>query len=239
MTFPPAYPHQPIQPIGDDLFMARGSIRMNPILRISRNMAAVRAKGELTLINPIRLDAAGLRDLDALGQVRHVVRLGAAHGIDDPFYVDRYAAAFWSQEGGTMHPAPRIDHVLSEGGPLPFEGARLFCFRGARFPECAIVLTAGSGVLLTCDAVQTYADFSNSNLPARLALPFVGFSKSTLIGPIWLKAATPAGGTLRDEFARLLELPFDALLAAHGTFLATGAHEAVRNAIAKAFTASP
>ena len=235
MSFPPAYPHQPIERIGNDLFIARGSIRMNPLLRISRNMAIVRSGDELTLINPIRLDDAGLRELDALGAVKHIMRLGGAHGSDDPFYVDRYKPAFWCQEGGTMYREPPIDHVLTEEGPLPFAGARLICFKSASFPECALLLTTDKGVLLTCDSLQTYADFSNSNLPARLLLPFVGFSKSTLIGPIWLKIATPGGGTLRADFERLLELPFDALLAAHGTFLKSGAHAAVQRAIAKAF----
>ena len=214
-SFPPAYPHLPIEPIGDDLFMARGSIQMRSILRLSRNMAIVRSGGELSLINPIRLSESGLRDLDALGRVTHILRLGGAHGSDDPFYVDRYKASFWCQEGGTRYRAPAIDHVLTDGG--------------------ALVLTAGKGVLLTCDAVQTYADFSNSNLLARLLLPFLGFTKTTLIGPIWLKAATPAGGSLRGDFERLLTLPFDALLAAHGTFLKTGAHTAVERAFAKAF----
>lgn len=234
-SFPPAYPHLPIEPIGDDLFMARGSIQMRSILLLSRNMAIVRSGGELSLINPIRLSESGLRDLDALGRVTHILRLGGAHGSDDPFYVDRYKASFWCQEGGTRYRAPAIDHVLTEGGALVFGGARLVNFRAASFPECAPVLTAGKGVLLTCDAVQTYADFSNSNLLARLLLPFLGFTKTTLIGPIWLKAATPAGGSLRGDFERLLTLPFDALLAAHGTFLKTGAHTAVERAFAKAF----
>ncbi len=235
MTFPPAYPHDPIEEITQDLFMARGSIRMNPVVRLTRNMAIVRHAGKLTLINPIRLNDRGLQQLDALGEVEHILRLGPFHGSDDPFYMDRYQAAFWSFEGGTTYPEPAIDHVLSEGGELPFPDAELWCFHGLKQPEGVLLLHRGDGVLLTCDAVQHYGDYSNCSLAARLMMPRIGFPKTTLIGPMWLTAMTPEGASLRDEFERLLTLEFDTLLSAHGTLLRNGAHQAVAGAAARAF----
>lgn len=236
MSFPPAYPHNSIEQIADDVFMARGSIKLNTVVRISRNMVIVRQGGALTLVNPIRLNKAGLRQLDALGEVKHIMRLGAFHGLDDPFYMDRYKPDFWSQEGGEAYVEPPIDHVLTEGGPLPFTGAQLICFGGSKVVESVLFLTAGKGMLITCDAIQNYGNYSNNNLFAKLALPFLGFKKTTLIGPIWLKAATPEGGSLRSDFNRLLELEFDSLLSAHGTLLRTGARKAVGKAIEKAFS---
>lgn len=235
MSFPRAYPHNAIEQIADDVFMARGSIKLNPVIRFSRNMAIVRQDGALTLVDPIRLNKAGLRQLDALGEVKHIMRLGAFHGLDDPFYMDRYKPAFWSQEGGETYVEPPIDHVLTEGGALPFSGAKLFCFGNTKAPESALVLESGKGILLTCDAIQNYRNFSNNNLLARIVMPFIGFSKTTQIGPIWLKLATPEGASLRSEFDRLLELDFDSLLGAHGTLLKTGAKKAVGKAIKKAF----
>ncbi len=235
MTFAPATPHDPIEQIAEDVFMARGSIGMGPILRISRNMAVVRRGDELTLINPIRLNETGLKRLDALGTVRHILRLGAHHGLDDPFYMDRYKADFWSQKGGTEYPSPAVDHVLTEDGVLPFDDATLFCFNGIPQPESALLLEIDKGLLLTCDALQHYGDYSNNNLPARLMMPFIGFPKGTLIGPFWLKKMTPEGGSLRPEFERLLMLDFDGLLAAHGTLLTSGAHQAVRRTVEKTF----
>jgi len=235
MDFPPAYPHGPVEPFGDDLFLVRGAIDFNRFIRLSRNMAVVQSGSELTLVNPIRLDEKGLRDLDALGTVRHVMRLGSFHGSDDPFYMDRYKPQFWGQTGGKRYKTPAIDRELTEGGELPFPGARLICFSASLHPESALVLARGRGVLLTCDALQTYGDYSNLNWPARLLMPILGFSKSTLIGPLWLKAATPPGGSLRPDFERLLALEFDTMLAAHGTLLKTGAHAAVERAVARAF----
>lgn len=235
MSFPPAYPHKSIEQIADDVYMARGSVKINPVVRFTRNMAIVRRDGELTLINPIRLNKAGLRQLDALGKVKHIIRLGMYHGLDDPFYMDRYAPEFWCQEGGETYKEPPIDHVLTEGGALPFDGASLFCFNNSNVAESALLLTTGKGFLLTCDAVQHYGNYSNCNLFARLLMPFIGFPRTTLIGPMWLKAATPEGASLRGEFDRLLELEFDGLLSAHGTYLKTGAREAIGKAITKAF----
>lgn len=235
MNFPPAYPHDPIEQIGDEVFMARGSIKLNPLLRISRNMAIVRSHGELALINAIRLNDQELERLDGLGVVKHLFRLGAFHGRDDPFYMARYRPLFWCQAGGTAYPQPPIDQVLTENVTLPFDGASLFCFRNTKQPESA--LRVAGDVLLTCDAVQHYGDYTHNNRLARLLMPFIGFRKTTVIGPVWLKLMTPEGGSLHGEFERLLEWDFDRLLGAHGTFLASGAHAAVRQAMARAFSA--
>ena len=235
MDFAPVYAHDPIEQIADDVFMARGGLKLNPIIKISRNMAIVRRGDELTLVNPIRLSEAELRRLDALGTVRHIIRLGAFHGLDDPFYMARYRPTFWCQAGGSTYPEPPIDHVLTEDNELPIDNAKLFCFRNTNQPECALLLATGGGLLLTCDAIQHYGDYSNNNMPARMIMPFIGFPKTTLIGPVWLKLMTPKGATLRSEFERLFELEFDSLLSAHGTLLDTGAGEAVHAAIARAF----
>jgi len=174
-----------------------------------------------------------------LGDVKHIIRLGAFHGMDDPFYMARYKPEFWCQEGGTTYTEPPIDHVISEGGDLPFAGGEVFCFKGTLHPECALLLPEAENLLLTCDAIQHYSDYSNSNLPARIMSPFIGFPKTTIIGPFWIKLMTPEGGTLKEEFTRLLEMKFDRLLSAHGTLLESGAHEAVTKAYEKTYPADP
>jgi hypothetical protein len=230
MSYPPIYPHDPIEEIATDVFMARGSIRLNPIMRITRNMAIIRDAGELTLINPIRLNAAGEAQLKSIGEVRRIIRLGSFHGVDDPYYVEQFGAQFWSQSGGTTYTQPPIDQILTSDSKLPFADAELFCFEATKQPESALLLNRDNGILLTCDAVQHYGDYRMNNLPARLLMPLIGFPKKMIIGPLWLKFMTPEGGTLKDEFQKLLNLKFDALLSAHGSFLPSGAHAAVSGA---------
>lgn len=235
MTLTPAYPHDAIAEIAPDIFMVRGSLKMNPVMRISRNMAIVRHEGHLTLVNPIRLNSEGEARLNDLGKVRHIFRLGCFHGIDEPYYMDRYNPEFWCQAGGTIYPEPKIDHELTETTELPLPDAQLFCFRRTLQPESALLLSSGKGLLLTCDAIQHYGDYSNNNWFARMMMPLIGFPRTTVLGPFWMKLVTKENDSLKDEFDRLLEWQFDTLLSAHGTLLETGAHAAVTAAVERAY----
>jgi hypothetical protein len=234
MPYAPAFPHDQIEAIAAEVFMVRGSLRMNPLIRISRNMCIVRHGGELSLINAIRLTEAGIAALERLGTVKRIIRLGALHGLDDAWYVNRFDADFWCAPGRQKYAQPAIDVELHERRPLPFPGAKLFCFHTVQ-PESAILLERGRGLLLTCDAIQHYGDYRYMSPTAKLILPFIGFPKSTIIGPIWLKAMSPKGGSLREDFDRLLTLDFDSLLSAHGSFLPSGARRAVELAVRKTF----
>lgn len=229
------YPHGDIEPIGTDMYMVRGSIKLNRFMRISRNMGIVREESEVTLINPIRLKSDTEYKLRALGEIKNIVRLGAFHGIDDAYYVEAFNAQFWSQLNGTAYKDPIIDIEIGMGGLTPVEDCEFFEFRGTTQPECALLLKRDGGVLFTCDSIQHYGDYSYNNWLAQLLMPRIGFPKTTIVGPIWLKLMTPEGRSLKEEFRRLLELNFDKLLSAHGTFLKQGAFKAVKTAAGKAF----
>ena len=235
MTYAAVTPHDPIEEVLPDVFMVRGSVRMNPLMRITRNMVIIRHEGELTLVDPIRLEAEGERALRALGSVKRILRLGPLHGLDDLYYVNEFQAELWAQGPSTTYPEPELDRRLAAASELPFPDAELFCFEGTSQPESALLIRKSGGLLLTCDAIQHYGDYRHNTLLARLAMPFIGFPKTTLVGPIWLKMMTPAGGSLESEFRRLLELEFDSLLSAHGSLLRGGAHDAVAKAVDRAF----
>jgi len=220
--------------IGDKLYVVYGSVQMNALMRFSRNMAIVINGNELTLINAVRMNDEGLAALDALGTVRHVLRLGALHGMDDRFYLDRYDAEFWSFPDSNTYPNERVEHALSEGGPLPFSNAQIFEFRGIKQPEGALLIKSSPGMLLVSDSIQSYATRPykpHTSLILRLMLPFRGFPNETIVGPIWTTMMTDDRRSLRAEFERLLALDFDQLLSAHGTALLDGAHDAVKSAV--------
>jgi len=241
MDYPNALPHELPKQIADDVFVVHGCIKPSAVVRFTRNMTIVRDKGQLTLINAVRMNEAGLKALEELGEVAHVLRLGPAHGMDDPFYVDRYQADFWSFEGGTTYTEPKISKGLSEGGALPFSNAKLFAFNHTHEPEGAILLerTAerSKGMLLTCDAVQSYGDgYPQTNWLARRILPRIGFTQETLIPKMWLKFAVKNQEGIKAEFKRLLTLDFEQLISAHGTFVEQGAHGEVKRAFNNKFS---
>lgn len=230
------------QQIADNLFVVYGCININKLLRFSRNMAIVRSGDELTLINAVKMDDAGLAALERLGTIKHVLRLGPFHGMDDGFYVERYGAEFWAPPGGRTYTTPAINHVLEEGGPLPFADAELFLFRHMKEPEGALLLKRTSNVLLTVDSIQSYSTAPHkphTNLFGKALTPLIGFPNKTLIGPIWMKMAVTDRDGMKGEFRRLLQFDFDQLLSAHGTFCPANAKAKVAAAFEKTFAERP
>lgn len=220
--YPPAYPHDPIAEIFEDVFFVHGSIRIGPGMRMNRNMLIVRQDGELTLINPVRLSAIGLAQLEALGSVRHVIRLGDFHGLDDPFYVDTYGATFWCQAGQETYKTPAPDRLIEKATVPPIKNSEFFLFETAQFPEAALFLKAHR-LLITTDSVQYLTGWRYTPLLSRVVLRAMGFKLGLLIGKPWLKRVTPKGASLKGDFEKLLQLDFDNLVSAHGTVLLGGA----------------
>ncbi len=238
MSFPEATPHDlPLQ-IAEDLFVVYGSIQAGDSQRFTRNMAIVRHGSDLTLINAVRMNEAGLKELDALGDVKHVLKLGPLHAMDDPFYVDRYQAEYWSMPGGTTYTEPKPDHLLTDDG-LPFPDADLIAFGHMHQPEGVILLRRSPGILLTVDSIQSYSTPPHKphTTPAALErLKQVGFPDETIIGPIWMQIAVTDRDGMKEQFRHLLTLDFDQLLSAHGVFLASNAKAEVQRAFDNMFS---
>jgi hypothetical protein len=146
MSHPRAYPHDPIEEIQPDVFMVRGCIPLNGLLRISRNMAIVRHAGELTLVNPIRLSEAEEKHLETLGAVKRILRLGPMHGVDDPHYIGRYGAELWAQAVSEAYPEPRPDVIVDASTALPFPDAELFCICSSPATESRATATTATTI---------------------------------------------------------------------------------------------
>lgn len=182
--------------------------------QFSRNMTIVRDGEALTLVNTVRLDEAGLAALERLGEVRNVVKLGAFHGIDDAFYVDRYRARLWALPGMQHESGLPTDAVLVPGGEMPFAGASLFVFATAKAPEGLLLVARAGGIAIACDSLQNWAETDAYFSPESAAMMRqIGFIKPANVGPGWMRFCEPRA----EDFARVLELPFRHLLPAHGT----------------------
>ncbi|MBZ5715072.1 hypothetical protein [Nannocystis pusilla] len=235
--YSPAWPHGTLQAAFTDVFFVVGTNRTHHAgvdIQTSRTMTVVREDGALTLLNTVRLDDEGLRALEALGQVRHVVRLGAFHGRDDPFYCDRYGATLWALPEATHADGRAADRALAEGGPSPVRGGEVFVFNSARFPEAAVLLARDGGILITCDAIQhwTHVDrFFSAECGAMFEAQ--GLIRPANIPSTWRGACAPDVA----DFHRLLALPFRHLISAHGEPLRDEAHARVAASVAEAFPA--
>lgn len=221
-AYSPAYPHDPIKEIFPDIYWVQGSIRLGFGLRMNRNMVIIRQNHELTLINAVRLTAQGLAQLDQLGRVKHLIRLGDFHGLDEQFYIDTYQAHLWSQKHHATYPALVPNTIISTSTKPPIANAEFFIFESAQYPEAALLIKPVK-LLITTDSIQYWKNWKYMSFLTKIILVIMGFRLGLFIGGPWLKRVTPKGMSLQIDFERLLQFDFDALIAAHGALLNSNA----------------
>ncbi len=236
-TAPPALPHGALREVLPGIHFVTGTVRMpGPPVRFSRNMVVIREGERLVLVNSIRLSDAGLAELDALGKVTDVIRLAANHGMDDPFYADRYRARVWALAGQrytagfdtkkreTYFAADVEASVETE---LPLEGARLYVIHSEP-PEGILFLSRNGGVAIAGDALQHWHEPDEYfNFLGRVMMRAMGFMKPHNVGPGWLKQCRPP----KPDLEGILGLGFEHLLPAHGAPVLGNALEQFRPAI--------
>jgi len=228
LDFPAALPHGTLAEVFPDVFVVTGGFRFAPGLTITRNMTVVREGSELTLINSVRLTQAGEDELARLGEVKHLVRLGAFHGLDDPYYAQRYKPTFWAPPG-TKHQGNLPHDRDLKPGSAPLDDLSVFVFAEGRQPEAALILDRADGILLTCDSYQHWTTLEGCSLLGKIMMKLMGFGPLH-IGTPWLKAM---GSGVKADFERLLERPFVHLIPGHGTVLKDAAKEGLRTAMTK------
>lgn len=224
-TYRDVMPHGKIQKIFDDIFFVTGTMSnefFGSDWQFSRNMTIVREGGKLSLINTVRLNEEGLKALEALGEVRNVVRIGDMHGVDDPFYVDRYKATFWAVPGMGIQDSLTVDKELVEGGEMPVSDGSLFVFKTVKRPEAILRLEREGGIMIACDSLQNWTQpdeyFKQETIDTMSSMDF--FKKANL-GPAWMHGSQPEG----EDFARLKKIPFRHALCGHGSPLLNDAQE--------------
>jgi hypothetical protein len=217
-TYPSVEPHGELQQITEDCWYVTGSVRFKPLLRLPRNMIVLRHEGELTLINSVRLNEAGERSLEALGKIAHIMTIGF-HQMDDAYYLNRYGVTQWLVPGAEANPEAGQTFQLTEDAELPIPKLRVFLFKETIRGEAALLLERDAGLLITCDSVQHWVPSELMSPLAKLVTRLIGFQQPAQIGPPWRKRQTPEGGSLRGDFERLLELPFERLIGGHGGLL--------------------
>ncbi|GLQ30882.1 hypothetical protein [Litoribrevibacter albus] len=232
--YPPAYPHDELKALYPGVYFLHGSIKMGPGMRMNRNMIVLEDDGDLTLINPVRMNEEGLSSLEALGKVKRIIRLGDFHGLDDSFYLERYQCEFWAQSGQDTYPNPKATRLISSETESPFPNSTFFVFETAQYPEAALLLNDHK-LLITTDSVQYHADWSYFSRFTKFVFKLLGFKTGINIGPPWLKRVTPKGSSMKSDFEKLLALDFDALVAAHGACLESGAKDELRLEVQNTF----
>lgn len=221
--FPPALPHSAIREVLPGLYFVTGTMRMPGPLPVSfsRNMTIVREGERLILVNTVRLDEAGLAALDKLGKVTDIVRIAGNHGMDDPFYKDRYGAKVWAVRGqryiagfDTRSEQTYFAHDIDMDATteLPIAGAKLYVI-DSRPPEGLLILERHGGVAIVGDCLQHWhTPDPYFSWVGKQVLRLLGFIKPYNIGPGWLKNCKPP----KEQLRGILDLRFANVLPSHG-----------------------
>lgn len=226
--------HDEIQQVFDNVFfvMAENVIDYAGFSeQSSRNMVIVREGRNLSLINTVKLSEKGLSELEKLGEIKEVIRIGAFHGRDDAFYVNRYSAGYWSIPGIVDEHGLETGKALT-GGEKPFSDFQLINFETSKFPEAAILVKRDGGILITCDSIKNWlkADRFFDRATAKAYIEKNYFGQASL-SSIWLQATAVKA----DDFKAILALPFNHVLSAHGEPLKNRAKEAIQKSYEAAF----
>lgn len=232
--YPKALAHGELNEVFQNVYFVSGAMEtvlMEMDWQFSRNMVVVRDGKRLVLINSVRLNAQGLARLDSLGVVTDVIRLGALHGRDDAFYVDKYKAKYWAMPG-VDNKTQTLVTELSEECELPIKGASLFQFTTSNVPEAIIILPQNGGIAIACDALQNWLSPDEHFCEhSTERMQQMGFFKEANVGPVWQQVAEPEA----KDFIRLKELSFKHALCGHGEPLKDKAKEAYLETFSRLF----
>jgi hypothetical protein len=227
-----------LEQVFDDVWWAWGTVKFAPGMLFPRNMTIIRERGELVVIHPVMMPAAEQAKLEALGPIKHIVRLGAFHGMDDLAYAKKYAPILWAPPGVDVVAGLEVQRELRLGGELPLANATLIDFDVSRTPETAIHLERHGGVLLTCDSVQNWETARGCTFPAKIMARMMGFRGRACIGPGWRKQSQPKDGVgFGPKFKQLLELEFRHVLSGHGAPMTDTAKDDLRASVARIYKA--
>jgi hypothetical protein len=230
-----------LQELFEGIWFVRGGVKM-PMrmpMRIGRSMTVVRGDEGLVLLNSMRLSEEGLKELEALGEVKHVIRIAGFHGRDDGFYRERYGAKVYAIEGQSYvrglapakdSPEPYMepDVWLNEQSVLPIADARLKVFSTSKPPEALCLIQRHGGIVIAGDALQhTPQPDRYVSFLAKIIMKRMGFFKPYNVGPGWLQVAHPSAADVRS----VLDLEFEHVLPAHGDAVIGGAKEKYRPVI--------
>ena len=231
-AFPEALDHGPLLPVCDGVWAVRGRFRMGPGVVIGRTMTVVRGPDGLVLLNTIRLTPAGEAALDALGPVRHVVKLADTHGVDEPYALARYGATWWILPGARTD-TTLVERLLTGDGPVP-GGRVLDLVDRPGLREAAYLVPHGGGTLVAVDAVQVHVDDEGTSWLGRLAGRAMGFTGGVIVPPFWRRKRGLAGPAVAEALRPVTDAAFAHLVTGHGPPVVGGADAAVRAAVARA-----
>lgn len=228
------YPHGPIDFVDDGLFVVEGRWKRSPFER--KMTVFLLASGEVAVHSAIAMDEAGMAALEAIGRPSWILVPNAHHYSDAGWYADRYPSARVLVPAAArvklFEKVRRIDGSVDDDWPEAHRGElAVVPLEGTRNGEVAFV-HAPSHTLVLTDAVFNYSGHALPFL-ARMIMranrAYGGFGPSR----IFTSFVIANHDAFRASIDALLEHDFDRVIMSHGSVLATGGKDAMRDVFGK------
>jgi len=215
----PLLPHGRMKQILPNIYTVTGTMRLFGIFQYSRCMTIIKNGNELSLLNPVRVDESLLSEIENLGEIKYLIKLGQLHSVDLPFYMDRFSPKLWANREDPNVSAYNPEGYFDDNEDLTFLDAKVKVIEASKVKEAVLVSRDEGGCLHSCDAFVNMGTDPNHNwLTAKLSkfLP-----TPTYIGPNWIKVAKPP----KTSIEAALQYDFENFIPAHGEPLLGGAKQ--------------
>jgi hypothetical protein len=237
--YPPVHKkgNGPAIKVFDDVFQVRGSADLTHLPgkpTVGRVMTIIKDGDELHIINSIRVKPETEAEIEKLGKPAHVYKLGWNHGMDDPYWIEKYGAQFWAMPGMKGRMGVEPTKQLKEDSELPIKGSKFFNFKACvKELEGAIWMERHGGIAVVCDTLTNYENpWDGFGTGGRFIIKAIAGPPGSHLSAL-RKELVKAGGTANgfgEDIVRLCDMKFEMMLCAHGWPLKSKADQIVRKA---------
>jgi hypothetical protein len=197
-------------------------------LHVGTRMTVVRlASGELVLHSPIALSADLRREIDALGAVKHIVCPNLFHHSYAAEVLRAYPSAklLGPQKLQKKRRDLAFDATLSDTPHPDWNGELLPTTIAGSLMAETVLYHVPSRTLITSDLVENFRD--NAHAFTRWYLKLGGILGKVGWHPL-LRMVYVDRRKARASLEKILALPFDRVIVAHGDIITTDAKETLR-----------
>jgi hypothetical protein len=221
---------QTLEPIADNLWTARAPQTFFG-LHIGTQMTVVRLSGDgLLLHSPIAISPGLQQQIDALGPVRHIVCPNLFHHLYGGDAKQRWPQALLHGPEKLQRKRKdlRFDATLSEAPHPDWQGDLQCIHIGGSLLDETVLYHVPSRTLITVDLVENFSHHDHG--PTRLYLKLGG-----IYGRVsWhrlLRLVYVGRRRARADVDRILALPFERVLVAHGDNIEHDAKRVIRDGL--------
>lgn len=185
----PLLPHGKLQNILPGIYTVQGSMRLFGLFRYSRSMTILCDKKRIGLLNPVRVDEDTLEEIEKIGDINYIFKIGQLHSVDIPFYMDRFSPELWINPSDPF--LSKYPDALSfeDEKKIPLLAGKVKVITDSNIAESVIFTPEHGGCLHSCDAFVNMGVDPYHNLLTAFLSRFL--PKPTYIGPNWVKIAKP------------------------------------------------